>query len=237
MTTTPELPTTIDDVIARMRQIDAALDPRDGVACFNHVYLRVTELVKENITEGTFSDGPFLERMDVIFAGLYLGNVAAAAAGRPVDPAWEPLFQARDNRVIWPVQFALAGMNAHIDHDLAVAVVETCAERHTTPDTPPVHSDYEKVNDLLASVEAEIRAEFETEVVRVATRDAELLKHAVSSFSVAAAREAAWANARSLWADRRIGTSLYHEHEIAIGRAAAKVSRAILLPVVPPPAD
>jgi hypothetical protein len=92
-TTTPELPASIDEAIARMRQIDAALDPRDGIACFNHMYLKVTELVKQNITEGTFSDGPFLERMDVIFAGLYLRNVDAADAGRPVDPAWAPLFQ------------------------------------------------------------------------------------------------------------------------------------------------
>jgi hypothetical protein len=128
-------------------------------------------------------------------------------------------------------------MNAHINHDLAVAVVETCAERHTTPGTPPVHSDYEKVNDLLASVEAEVRAEFEIEIVKVATRDAELLKHALSGFSIATAREAAWANARSLWADRQISTSPYREHELAIGRATGKVSHGILLPVVPPPAD
>ncbi|MFF7993353.1 hypothetical protein ACFZDG_26590 [Kitasatospora xanthocidica] len=30
-------------------------------------------------------------------------------------------------------------------HDLALAVILTCEERHTTPNTPPVHADYQKV--------------------------------------------------------------------------------------------
>ncbi len=238
MATTTEPPTTIDGVIARMRQIDADLDPGDGVACFNHIYLKVTELVKQNVTTGTFQDSAFLERMDVIFAGIYLRNVDAAKAGRPVDAAWVPLFQARDNRVIWPVQFALAGMNAHINHDLAIAVVETCAERGTTPDTPPVHQDYEKVNDLLAAAEAEVRAEFEIQIVKVATRDAEFLKHAVSSFSMAAARETAWITAESLWQDKRsLNPLAYKGHETVLGETVGVVSHGILLPVVPlPPA-
>jgi len=33
---------TIDEVIARMRSIDAALPSSDGVACFNQMYLEVT---------------------------------------------------------------------------------------------------------------------------------------------------------------------------------------------------
>lgn len=237
MATTAQPPATIDDVIARMRQLDAELDPRDGVACFNHMYLKVTELVKRNVTDGTFADSVFLERLDVLFAGLYLRNVDAARNSAPVEPAWRHLFTSRGNTTVWPVQFALAGMNAHINHDLAVAVVETCAERQTSPSTPPVHQDYEKVNDLLAAVEAEVRAEFETRVVKVATRDAELLKHALGSFSIAAAREAAWMTALSLWNDRKISQTIYHGHEIALGTTVGEISRGMLLPVVPPPAD
>ncbi|MFE7466257.1 DUF5995 family protein, partial [Streptomyces sp. NPDC057499] len=236
MATTAQLPTTIDGVIARMEQIDAELDPRDGVACFNHMYLKVTKLVKDNITSGTFGDNAFIERMDVIFAGLYLRNVDADQAGRPVDPAWAPLFAARDNRIIWPLQFALAGMNAHINHDLPVAVVETCAERHTTPNTPPVHQDYEKVNDLLAAAEAEVRAEYEPEILKLTTRDAEALKHAISAFSVAEAREAAWTTAQTFWIEKNgLDPLAYRSHEAALARAVAVVSQGILLPVVPMP--
>ncbi|MEV8455368.1 DUF5995 family protein [Streptomyces sp. NPDC052095] len=237
MATTEPLPTTIDGVIARMERIDTELDPRDGVACFNHMYLKVTKLVKENITAGTFGDAAFLERMDVIFAGLYLRNVDADRAGRQVDTAWAPLFAARDNRIIWPLQFALAGMNAHINHDLPVAVVETCTERRTTPDTPPVHHDYEKVNDLLASVEAEVRAEYEPEIAKLTTRDAEALKHAISAFSIAEAREAAWRTAEAFWVEKHgLDPLAYRAHEAALARTVAGVSQGILLPVVPMPA-
>ena len=45
---TPNLtnpPTTVDDVIGRLRDIDARLSPDDGVAVFNRMYLTVTEHV------------------------------------------------------------------------------------------------------------------------------------------------------------------------------------------------
>ncbi|MFJ3794359.1 DUF5995 family protein [Kitasatospora sp. NPDC090091] len=230
-----QLPTTIDAVISRMEEIDAELDPRDGVACFNRVYLKVTKLVKEHVTVGTFKDNAFLERMDVIFAGHYLKNVDAAKAGRRAEVPWQPLFAARGNRVIWPIQFALAGMNAHINHDLALAVVETCKERNTAPEVPPVHEDFEKVNDLLASVEAEIRAEFELQIVKIATGPAEDLKHAVTSFSMSTARETAWVNATQLWAARN-NPAEYAFHLTAIAGGVNATSTMILAPVVPPPA-
>ncbi|MFD8754044.1 DUF5995 family protein [Kitasatospora sp. NPDC059577] len=233
---TTQLPGTIDAVIDRMEEIDAELDPHDGVACFNRVYLKVTKLVKEHVTAGTFKDSEFLERMDVIFAGLYLADIDAAKAGRSVEPCWQPLFERRGNRTIWPIQFALAGMNAHINHDLAVAVVETCKERHTSPRTPPVHEDYEKVNDLLASVEAEIRADFELQVVKLATKDAESLKHFVSSFSISSAREVSWANANDLWAVRTMGP-VYQAKLDFVSRAVGTAGLLILTPVVPPPAE
>ncbi len=46
-------PATIDDVIARMRAIDADLPTQDGVAWFNKLYLRVTERVQEQHGEGS----------------------------------------------------------------------------------------------------------------------------------------------------------------------------------------
>jgi hypothetical protein len=43
---------TLDDVLERMRAIDAALPRDDGVAYFNRLYLRTTEEVVRSI-EGT----------------------------------------------------------------------------------------------------------------------------------------------------------------------------------------
>ncbi|AUY49189.1 DUF5995 family protein [Streptomyces sp. CB01881] len=223
----------VEEVVERMRAIKDRLDPRDGVACFNRMYLRVTELVGERLQAGYFHDQAFIERLDVVFANLYFDAVDAAEAGSPVNASWQPLFEARDNRVVWPVQFAFAGMNAHINHDLPLAVVSTCIERRTTPDTPPVHADYLKVNELLAQVEAEVRASFEVQVLRAATGATEPLKHIVASFSIARARDAAWATTQILWHQRNL-RPFYDATLATVTAGAALAGRLIVTPVLPP---
>jgi len=105
---------TIDDVIGTMRRIDAALADDDGVKWFNFLYLSVTEAVQADAA--AWQDWPFLQRFDVLFARLYFD--ALAASERNADlmaPAWRPLFTARHDTRLARLQFALAGMNAHIN--------------------------------------------------------------------------------------------------------------------------
>ncbi|MCC9306298.1 DUF5995 family protein [Kitasatospora sp. RB6PN24] len=227
-----QLPDTVEEVIQRMKQIDAELDTRDGVACFNRMYLKVTELVAAGITQGFFADAAFMERMDVVFADLYLRNIDADQARKPVNAAWRPLFDLRGNHRILPVQYALAGMNAHINHDLALSVVLTCKERRTTPDTAPVHADYLKVNQLLAEVEATVRAEFEPELVKLATEDAQTLTHLLSSFSIEAARDAAWLSVQMLWSQRG-NPFTYDLACVGMADSTGMAGRLLLTPVVP----
>ncbi|WP_433200725.1 DUF5995 family protein [Nocardia sp. CA-107356] len=232
---TTQIPGPVEQVIRRMRTIKDELDPRDGVASFNNMYLRVTELVGQQITEGFFAGPEFVERLDVNFAQLYFDAVAAAERGKRPKPVWRPVFDSRSNRTVWPLQFALAGMNAHINHDLAVAVVETCKERGTTPDTEPVHADYLKVNQLLAKIEAEVRAEYEPALLKLTTKDAEALKHILTSFSISRARDSAWATTQMLWIQR--DNSLLRGMTLrALEETVAAAGRMLLTPVVPPPA-
>ena len=53
---TTSSPGPVAAVIERMRTIRDGLDPRDGVACFNRMYLQVTELIGQNLVEGFFED-------------------------------------------------------------------------------------------------------------------------------------------------------------------------------------
>ncbi|GAA1960294.1 DUF5995 family protein [Kitasatospora viridis] len=230
------LPESVDEVIQRMKRIDAELPATDGVACFNRMYLTVTELVAAKLTEGFFQDGAFIERMDVIFAGLYFRNVDAAAAGRPVNPAWEPLIADRGKGDrLWPIQFAMAGMNAHINHDLALAVVLTCQERRTSPDAAPVHADYQKVDQLLAQVEVQVREEFEPERLRLATADAQALEHLLSDCTIDGARDAAWLSAQSLWVERELPFAFDLSCD-ALARTVGVAGHLLLTPVAPPSA-
>jgi hypothetical protein len=79
-----------------------------------------------------------------------------------VPLAWRPLIELRAGNGIEPVQFAPAGLNTHINHDLPVAVVSTCTELATAPAASPHLADYQKVDRLLDAAEQAIRQSFES---------------------------------------------------------------------------
>ncbi|MGH2887576.1 MAG: DUF5995 family protein, partial [Solirubrobacteraceae bacterium] len=62
---------TIPEVIARMEAIDAALPCKDGVAIFDRLYLQVTRAVDSASAGTEFEKKDFVDRLDVVFAGLY----------------------------------------------------------------------------------------------------------------------------------------------------------------------
>jgi hypothetical protein len=194
---------TIEEAIARMVEIEAALPAADGLACFNRMYLEVTQDVQGRIGQGFFSDTAYLGALDVVFANLYFDAVNALTAGAADPPvAWQPLMAARSTPGIYPIQFALAGMNAHINHDLPVAVVRTCTQLSTAPDAGTHHADYQKVDALLAAAEQSVRESFESGVVLRADRDARMVLDLVANWSITAARDVAWDTALALWRSR-----------------------------------
>ena len=136
-----------------MEAIAAALPAADGLACFNRMYLDVTRQVNSQLGQGFFADPAFMAPLDVAFANLYFAAADAASTPAAVPLAWRPLAQRRMVAGIEPVQFALAGMNAHINHDLPVAVVSTCTALATAPDAGTHYADYQKVDHLLDAAE------------------------------------------------------------------------------------
>ena len=76
------LPTTVEDVIGRLGEIQHSLTPGDGVGVFNGMYLAVTERVAASIEDETFADAAFMAELDVRFANLWIDTDPAAKAGR-----------------------------------------------------------------------------------------------------------------------------------------------------------
>jgi hypothetical protein len=190
----------IAGVIARMEAIDASLPRADGVAYFNRLYLQVTKSVQTAAQGVAFEAPAFLSRLDVVFADLYFAAEATIATGAKPPAAWRPLIEARaESRE--PIQFALAGMNAHINHDLPLAVVQTCTEMSLSPDDgSPQHHDYETVNAILAGVEKQVAGWFETGLIADLTAvTPKAVDDAIAMWSIVEAREIAWHNAQILW--------------------------------------
>jgi hypothetical protein len=192
-------PRSVDDVVARLTEIDASLPPDDGVAAFNRMYLTVTGLVRDRMTAGFFADPVAMGALDVTFADLYLAAVDADAAGERVPEAWAALFERRRDARLLPIQFAVAGMNAHINHDLAVAVVTACGQRDLAPDVGTFHADYLRVNTLLAAVLQQVRESYLSGVELDVDREASPVLNHVGAWSIDRARDAAWVNADVLW--------------------------------------
>jgi hypothetical protein len=228
-----DLPATVSEVIARLRALEAAAAPGDGVACFARLYRQVTEEVDRKLAGETFANPRFLERLDVLFAGLFLSAVAEDARDPGSAPrAWAPLFAARARRRIAPLQFALAGMNAHINRDLAVALVSTCDELGVNlAERSPEHADFERVNLLLREVETRVKPAYVTGPLRILDRLAHRfgrLDDVVAMWDVERARAAAWANAQALWA-LRDEPALGERFVAALDRMVGLASRALLV--------
>ena len=223
---------TIPDVVAMMTALDQELPPNDGVRWFNHLYLEVTRSVGQAVTTETFADRAFLERLDVVFANLYFDAVAAGSVDAGQAPAaWRPLFEYRSAAGILPIQFALAGMNAHINRDLPQGIVSTYVSTGGAPvvrDTR--YDDFGRVNDLLEKVESQIKAGYSTGLVALVDAAAGTTDDAVAMFKVRAAREAAWTNAEVLWTLRatpRLSANFFSKLDSFTGFAG----RGMLKPV------
>lgn len=226
----PESPGTVQAVIDRLRAIDAELSPGDGAAVFNRMYLTVTERVAAGLDGvATFANNAFMADLDVAFANLWLSAYDAASAGGDVPSAWAPLFEVRRDLRLLPIQFALAGMNAHIEHDLPVAVVDTCLAHSTYPDAPGIHSDYEAVNAVLAAEEGLVRRSFLSEFGQVVDAHIGSVVHLISAWNIDKARDLAWVTVEALWALRPL-RPLYDRYEDAVSRSVGMTSRCLLTP-------
>ena len=191
----------IDDALVLMRAIDAELPDSDGVKWFNRLYLRVTVAVGAAVRGAQFNDAAFLSTLDVVFANLYFSALTSGLADAGAAPsAWRPLLQARHDHRIARIQFAFAGMNAHINRDLPDGIVQSFVALGGDPlsDTRR-EEDFDRVNDILERVMEEVKAEFAVGVVGVVDRLGGQRDDAVAMWKVRTARSAAWTNAQVLW--------------------------------------
>ncbi len=227
----------IDDVVAAMTAIEQTLPKRDGLWWFNHLYLRVTLGVRAAIAAAgvaAFNDRTFLERLDVVFANLYFDALAAGGASPDAAPsAWRPLLASRLQPDVLPIQFALAGMNAHINRDLPWGIVSVFEQLGGSPRPDDArHDDFERVNGILETVEQQIKGEFATGPIGALDALTAPADDRVAMFSVRAARDTAWTNAQVLWALKPT-PPLQRDFFDRLDRFTGFAARGLLAPVAP----
>ena len=187
-------PATIADVLTLMQRIDSLLPNSDGLKWFNLLYMRVTQQVDSNPPSGGWEASAWLTRLDVVFAQFYL----TAILNWLKDPAnvpgsWKALFEARFYPGVERIQFALAGMNAHINHDLALALLQADSELNLVPGkTSPQHDDFEHVNGLLEAALPQALQFLATGILGELAQDTGKIGRLLAIWNVRAARDLAW---------------------------------------------
>jgi len=195
----------IDSVLSVMTAIDAALPDTDGLKWFNRLYLQVTRSVRQAVGGTAFRDARFMTELDVVFANLYFAAVVAGENDPDRAPsAWRPLLRARLTPRIARLQFALAGMNAHINRDLPLGIVQVFEALGGDPTTDvPRRQDFDSINELLDRVEGEVKSDFSIGLIGAVDELAGRADDVAAMFKVREARAAAWTNAQVLWTLRR----------------------------------
>lgn len=223
--------TTVSEAVDIMIALDTTLPDTDGLKWFNRLYLQVTLAVRDAVTTTTFRDPVFLTALDIVFANLYFDAVAVGDPTPARAPsAWRPLFECRHRPGIRPIQFALAGMNAHINRDLPEGIVATYRTTDGAPQQGSArHDDFDKVNDLLEAVEAQIRPEFSTGLVMILDVACGEKDDAIAMWKVRAARATAWTNAEVLWALRST-PALSHAFFSRLDSFTGFAGRGLLVP-------
>ncbi len=229
-------PRTVAEVMATLEAIHGVLPDDDGLKWFNWQYWVVTKSVEDTISSPggggiTWNNPDWLKRLDVVFAGLYLDALRTELQGGVPSKCWQVLFNARQDDRLARVQLALAGINAHIAHDLALALVKTCEGlgvelTHGTAE----YQDFTRVNGLLESLIAESRKELMVMLPGDEIPDLVALENHLAGVGITVSREGAWVSGEVLWRTRAV--PFFADRFVAgLDDAAKAVELLILIPL------
>jgi hypothetical protein len=228
-----DLPEDIAGVLARLdtlQQILDSLPPSAGknrVAAFNALYRTITQQVADLLPTRHVVDPRFLEVLDVEFARLYFTALASWGADDPDTPdAWEVLFRrGRDERVS-SLEAAVLGVNAHVNHDLALALIHTW-QRLGHPGDGPQHPDYLLVNKIFYKEIPPLRRRFATAWQMEIDRCVGDLDDWSQRVLVRTTRAWAWEQAERLWVLREDDDD-FRRACLVMDRAAAMAGETLL---------
>jgi hypothetical protein len=225
-------PASIDELLDRMATLltpmEADEDPR---RYFLAVYARMTAAVRDELLEprmGGFVDPMWTERWDVAFAGLYLDALERWNAAGVAPGPWQVAFTAAASGPrVPPLRHLLLGMNAHINYDLAQALLVVIDDQEW--DDPDLiarrAADHGHIDRILVS-----RVAVEDRLLQRVEQpgDRTLLDRALTPFDrtgtrrfLREARAKVWRNARALSSARRRGPEALASRVEELGRRSA----------------
>lgn len=191
------LPQTINEVIAQLDQvIERCARERNRLGYFAMLYRDVTARVRDGIAAGRFEDGARMERLDVVFANRYLQALYEFWAGATPTQSWAVAFNAAREWQPIIMQHLLAGMNAHINLDLALAAIQVAPGNQL----PALERDFEEITVLLGEMiqGMEQRIERVSPWFHIIDRVGGRTDEQICGFAMQQARDLAWQTAEEM---------------------------------------
>jgi hypothetical protein len=196
---------TIGDVLRALRKAQEIMDllpppAANRVASFNSLYFTITDRVAGALKGAEVHDPEFLELLDVEFAKRYIEALRLWGEEDLATPdAWEVLFRRAQDQKVSKLAAAMLGVNAHINHDLALALIATWEQTGAPGEDDEIHPDYLLVNKIFYQEIPKLRRRYSTPwQLRI-----DYLLGELDDWSqrvlVAATRAAAWEQAQRLW--------------------------------------
>jgi hypothetical protein len=218
----------IAEVIRKQTVIQTILDAlppspaANRVSAFNELYLKITKRVDGALRTGV-NQPAFLELLDVEFAKRYFSALDLWNRDRDETPdVWEVLFKRGRDLRMSRLTAAMLGVNAHINHDLALALIGTWAELGP-PQDDLIHPDYLLVNQIFFEEIPPLRRGFSTRWQMELDRLVGPLDDWSQRMLVTATRARAWDQGRRLWQLRHDAED-FEEARQAMDRAASLVA-------------
>lgn len=203
----------------------------DGIWCFNNLYADITAKVLAGVNNRDYPDNGFMASLDVAFANRYLDALRQEDAQQGGAPAPWRLLIDRRREPLAQIQFAAAGVNAHIDFDLAAAVVEVWLEGGGGPHDGEQHNTYQQIDGVFAGEMSKLRHEFEHSKLGGFDRGkVDRFLNFISDWTVNLTRDLAWGNAARMWALRHLGADRAYMEVLAV--SAAIIGEGLLAPLL-----
>jgi hypothetical protein len=180
----------LDETIEALRSV--ALDADDAGGHFPAMYARVTDRIRSEVAAGRFDDGEAMVGFAQAFASRYLLPMSGAA---PMPTCWRSARDEVGNDRLLIVQHLLLGINAHVNHDLPLVVVQLADQRG---EISALRSDFDAINTVLAETMPAVLRDL-GRVSRWVNVLAAQGGRRVFKFSLEAARHQAWRSAQALF--------------------------------------
>lgn len=184
------------DVVSGIAEVEEVFRSRgDRRAVFATAYGLITREIVERANGGTFEDAAWVERYLVAFAELYRSSLCAHLEGdfENVAQPWRIAFDVSSEGRGLVIQDLLLGINAHIRHDLPLALEKVGVD----PSRRQKYVDHTRVNEALEATTGRVQdqiAEYYARGLGVLDDLLLFLDEEIAQVAFRTSREEAWSH-------------------------------------------